>query len=810
MSIRLEARNRGNIRLDMDNASLAAKYAREAGAAEKAAELSAANAAGAAERADAAAEAALRAEAGAQSAAVHLPQPGENGTWLVWDQAGDSYVDSGENCTGVQGERGLKGDTGDKGDTGSKGDDGVSPTVTVTDITGGHRVTITDANHPQGQPFDVMDGEVAQEDFDELSGDVDDLKSATENYNAYNYLSQSAVQNKTSGGVTWERLPSFKIHVSSVSGATSTSLLDLWNVTYDNFPEWLVPGRHYKLEYSSENVYFRVASANTETGTSTTFFESKSNGEFTIPSDARKIIIRMAVSGGTAAFDEIVSPEIMNALSNSDLTEHVDRTDGIVVPHSNPNLFDNLDLPANKTASGITWAFQADGSVRVTGTIGATTFINLYNGALPSWLEAGKSYYLKYDSDYVRFRLLFKRDGTETSNTSFLETRSNDIITLPDQISNIIIRLAVSGDDSGVVVDDTIRPELYEYKPDNLIADSFEQSNENWLNSPSYYDDEIAATVNAMIAAETEPCLTFLWCTDLHYHSVIGGTVISDIVTPTCANMRKLAQARRFDGLICTGDIVDAKPPMSTAETRKQIDYVMQTLHSVGLPMIYVMGNHDDNRYIGFDDTQTKEPFTTNEIYGRYMSFVKPERTSDYTMDGLNYFVDFEQFKIRMIVLDSNYFASAAQNWQYGYSTKTVNWFGDQMTNIPADYSVIVLSHTSPVSANNVSGSYTNISSIYNAINTFIQNGGKYICTLYGHSHVDYSNTTPWLEITLGSGKAYNFTPDNTYPTGAVAPTRTPGTVSEQLFDVLIIKPNSKTIQTIRFGAGNDRQWTYQ
>ena len=106
MSIRLEARNRGNIRLDMDNASLAAKYAREAGAAEKAAELSAANAAGAAERADAAAEAALRAEAGAQSAAVHLPQPGENGTWLVWDQAGDSYVDSGENCTGVQGERG--------------------------------------------------------------------------------------------------------------------------------------------------------------------------------------------------------------------------------------------------------------------------------------------------------------------------------------------------------------------------------------------------------------------------------------------------------------------------------------------------------------------------------------------------------------------------------------------------------------------------------------------------------------------------------------------------------------------------------
>ena len=167
MSIRLEARNRGTIRLDMDNASLAAKYAREAETAEKAAKLSAANAAGAAERADTAATAASYAAASAQAAAIHPPQPGENGTWLIWDQAGSSYVDSGANCVGVQGERGLKGDTGDKGDKGDKGDggdkgdDGVSPGVSVSAIAGGHRVMITDADHPQGQSFDVLNGSVA-------------------------------------------------------------------------------------------------------------------------------------------------------------------------------------------------------------------------------------------------------------------------------------------------------------------------------------------------------------------------------------------------------------------------------------------------------------------------------------------------------------------------------------------------------------------------------------------------------------------------------------------------------------------------
>lgn len=58
----------------------------------------------------------------------------------------------------VVGMRGPKGDKGDPGDTGQAGQDGVSPAVTITEISGGNRVTITDADHPLGQTFDVMDG----------------------------------------------------------------------------------------------------------------------------------------------------------------------------------------------------------------------------------------------------------------------------------------------------------------------------------------------------------------------------------------------------------------------------------------------------------------------------------------------------------------------------------------------------------------------------------------------------------------------------------------------------------------------------
>lgn len=61
-------------------------------------------------------------------------------------------------ATGPAGAQGPRGFTGATGATGPAGADGYSPAVSVTDITGGHRVTITDETHPLGQNFDVMNG----------------------------------------------------------------------------------------------------------------------------------------------------------------------------------------------------------------------------------------------------------------------------------------------------------------------------------------------------------------------------------------------------------------------------------------------------------------------------------------------------------------------------------------------------------------------------------------------------------------------------------------------------------------------------
>ena len=635
-----------------------------------------------------------------------------------------------------------------------------------------------------------------------LGNEVDDLKSALELFNSYNRL-EAPTAYKKSSGIEWTKIAGAKMTVTGVSTATS-----LYDIVPSSMPSWIIPGKTYHVEYSSQNVDFRILYKNDPAGTSVNILSTKTSADVTIPSDAVSIIIRYAVSTGLTV-DETVEAIILNAETNDSLSARSKRTSDIVTPYDNPDLFDNFNKSGSQTTTEITWAWQADGGLHVTGTIGTTRFINLYNGALPEWLTAGKTYYLEYSSDFVRFRMMFKRDSSEASNTNFVETRTNDRITLPDTVANLIIRLAVSVDDAGQTIDEVIYPKFYEYMPDALLT---RNQKVTMLQSaaPDYYEPEITDTEEKVRLAMTEPCLAFIWCTDLHYQSVIGSTVVSDSVTWMAANMRRLANDLRFDGLICTGDIVDAKPPRSTETTRKQIDYVMEQLHSVGLPMLYVMGNHDDNRYIGYGDSQEKAPFSMAEIYGRFISYAQPDKVTDINdPNGWNYYVDYEQFKIRCFVLDSNYFRSSTSNWEYGYSNKTVAWFSAELANVPQGYSVILLSHTSPVQANNVDGTYVNITNIYNAIDTFIQNGGNYICTLYGHSHVDFSNETPWLEITMGSGKAHNFVPDSSLPEGATAPTRTAGTITEQLFDVIVIKPNSRKIQTIRFGAGVDREWTY-
>lgn len=152
-----------------------------------------------------------------ETAITHYPHI-QDGTWWVWDVTTETWVDTEVEAQGEPGEDGfsptitvtditgghrvtitdaegtqtfevLNGTKGDPGQPGTPGDDGYSPTVTVTEITGGHRVVITDKNG--SHTFDVMDGSDATVTVDDelsdesenpvqnkvITGEIGDLKA---------------------------------------------------------------------------------------------------------------------------------------------------------------------------------------------------------------------------------------------------------------------------------------------------------------------------------------------------------------------------------------------------------------------------------------------------------------------------------------------------------------------------------------------------------------------------------------------------------------------------------------------------------
>lgn len=190
------------------------------------------------------------------------PQIGANGHWLVWDTNSGAYVDSGIDAsitvsvgttsTLSPGSNATVTNVGTdtdpilnfgipQGQTGQPGDDGVSPEIAVTTIPGGHRVTITDADHPTGQSFDVMDG----------AGNGDMTKAVYDDDNAVanaggiaDYVSgqtSGKLDKYSSGSSDWDTAPtnssnkaitSGGVHANTINRISSMTSTDDGNATF--------------------------------------------------------------------------------------------------------------------------------------------------------------------------------------------------------------------------------------------------------------------------------------------------------------------------------------------------------------------------------------------------------------------------------------------------------------------------------------------------------------------------------------------------------------------------------------------------
>lgn len=251
----------------------------------------------------------------------------------------------------------------------------------------------------------------------------------------------------------------------------------------------------------------------------------------------------------------------------------------------------------------------------------------------------------------------------------------------------------------------------------------------------------------------------------------------------------------------------------------------------------FTMGNHDDNSYQTNDNGNWSRLVDDKEQFSEYFRYLTDKTVMGES--GKYYYVDDNNFKIRMIMLDSidipyikegNYAKYRGQN-MWAYRQEQLEWFGNIALDVPdEDWSVMVFSHLQPYAtgvtgatgtirnatiARKILQAFKNKTSYSGNSSTntedelratvsvdFTNGGGNVIGWFTGHVHYDNMVDMPEgikLITTLCDG----------WSPWADAPVKTKGTTTEHAFDILTINTKDRKVDLTRIGAGSNRSFSY-
>lgn len=279
------------------------------------------------------------------------------------------------------------------------------------------------------------------------------------------------------------------------------------------------------------------------------------------------------------------------------------------------------------------------------------------------------------------------------------------------------------------------------------------------------------------------PVLTFMHLSDYH-----GDSQELDWIYNSWKDVLLLA-----DDYICTGDMVSGK-------FNDPFLYYPTTENAMARSTLLCIGNHDAiNDPSGWDWTQTATQAQ------QYNKFFRP--TIGYwgvTHQGTDtyYYKDYPNHGIRLIVLNDMLQGAdlyAQQNWL-------------ENTALNTSYSVVIAKHYIPDTATNINCKFTSQDSrvaiatkdtgISVIVQQFINNGGKFICYICGHAHMDMvvylTNYPTQIAIAIdAAGRAVcNAWSDLM---------RYDDQRSRDLFNMIQFDTSTKLIKITRCGANYDR-----
>ncbi|SCY10281.1 Glycerophosphoryl diester phosphodiesterase [Lachnospiraceae bacterium XBB2008] len=294
--------------------------------------------------------------------------------------------------------------------------------------------------------------------------------------------------------------------------------------------------------------------------------------------------------------------------------------------------------------------------------------------------------------------------------------------------------------------------------------------------------------------------LVFTLLADTHY--VLNGNweYTAETIKAVHESVRKACGSDIYTGIIHLGDLTDGI--LSKDICRIYSGRVLDELKSLNLPLYMVAGNHDSNYFRKNPDILTEE-----EQYDLYMSHLAaydaPGSYISAAPKSLYYRYDIPGSILTLLVL------SAYDNYEqhrYGYTEEQLTWISAELDRFSDDRRVLVLSHDAPLTnldfwAKEIRNGEA-LCDILDAWN--VAHDHRLIGFLHGHTHADLIYTKRSFPIiSVGCSKIEYF--EDKKPDGAICPARIEGEVTQELWDTLILDPETGDMDFIRFGAGIDR-----
>lgn len=309
----------------------------------------------------------------------------------------------------------------------------------------------------------------------------------------------------------------------------------------------------------------------------------------------------------------------------------------------------------------------------------------------------------------------------------------------------------------------------------------------------------------------------FAWLSDNHMY----GTAGEDETDMTDLAIGEIDKTLNFNAIFNTGDSIQEREGVSGIKSLRKIANRFDPDK-----LVFCEGNHDRN--------VVSPRLTKTEFYNVVYRQTKNKNIVWGSKENAYYYRDFPTYKIRVIVL--NVYEHMYDNDKYdegkcGYSNTQLEWLANKALQTLEDWSVIVLTHDSPIEmayngaanqnnamqlvqileafkdGNNIAVQYTDErnSGLFSVnVTTAFSTPGTLIAVLSGHAHCDDAkkvNGINYVQIVcayidvVNDYSGYKNRP--AFSSKAYA------------FDIGIINIVEKSFQLKRIGYGNDRNFTY-